>query len=100
MNLVLARKTTSEQQFVAGGDNQRRLQQSTIINEGIINYSPPFENDGGELEEHFNLVHIRGPSIRYIVFGPDVDIAGVIKAGRDRERAASDKYRRGTRKAR
>jgi len=50
--------------------------------------------------EEFDLVHIRGPSIRYIVFGANVDITGVIKAGRDRERAASDKYRRGVRKAR
>ena len=49
--------------------------------------------------EEFDLVHIRGPSIRYIVFGANVDITGVIKAGRDRERAASDKYRRGVRKA-
>ncbi len=95
---MLARKTRSEQQLAAGGDNQRILQQSTTIDE-VIN-PPPFGNDGCELEERFGLVHIRGRSIRYIVFGPDVDITGVIKAGRDRERAASDKYRRGTRKAR
>jgi len=50
-------------------------------------------------QELFDWVHIRGPTIRYIVFGANIDIAGVIKAGKDRERAASDKYRRGTRKA-
>jgi len=53
-----------------------------------------------EANKLFDLVHIRGPSIRYIVFGAKVDITGVIKAGRDRERAAGDKYRRGIRKAR
>ena len=50
-------------------------------------------------QEVFDWVHIRGPTIRYIVFGANIDIAGVIKAGKDRERAASDKYRRGIRKA-
>lgn len=49
-------------------------------------------------QETFDWVHIRGPTIRYIVFGANLDIAGVIKAGKDRERAASDKYRRGIRK--
>ena len=58
--------------------------------------------DGTSSEQllQFDLVHIRGPTIRYIVFGrPSVDITGVVKAGRDRERAAGDKYRRGVRKA-
>ena len=50
-------------------------------------------------QEVFDWVHIRGPTIRYIVFGANIDLAGVIKAGKDRERAASDKYRRGVRKA-
>ena len=53
-------------------------------------------DDQGEV---FDWVHIRGPTIRYIVFGANIDLAGVIKAGKDRERAASDKYRRGIRKA-
>lgn len=54
-------------------------------------------NTGGT--ESFDWVHIRGPTIRYIVFGANIDLAGVIKAGKDRERAAGDKYRRGIRKA-
>ncbi|KAL3811590.1 hypothetical protein ACHAXA_010559 [Cyclostephanos tholiformis] len=53
---------------------------------------------GGEGGE-FDWVHIRGPTIRYIAFGANVDISGVIRAGRDRERAAGDRYRRGVRKA-
>jgi len=76
MNLVLSRTTNK--------GNQTAI--STA--EGLLS------------SEEFDLVHIRGPSIRYIVFGANVDITGVIKAGRDRERAASDKYRRGVRKAR
>ena len=75
MNLVLSRTTIKVNQT------------STSITEGVV------------ASEEFDLVHIRGPSIRYIVFGANVDITGVIKAGRDRERAASDKYRRGVRKA-
>jgi hypothetical protein len=47
----------------------------------------------------FNQLHIRGPSIRYIVFGSDVDIAKQIREGRDRERSAGDRYRRGVRKS-
>ena len=54
-------------------------------------------NTGGTAS--FDWVHIRGPTIRYIVFGANIDLAGVIKAGKERERAASDKYRRGIRKA-
>ena len=50
-------------------------------------------------QEVFDWVHIRGPTVRYIVFGANIDLAGVVKAGKDRERAASDKYRRGIRKA-
>jgi len=77
MNLVLSKTTTN-----------KGNQTSASTTEGIL------------ASEDFDLVHIRGPSIRYIVFGANVDITGVIKAGRDRERAASDKYRRGVRKAR
>ena len=50
-------------------------------------------------EETFNWIHIRGPTIRYIIFGANVDIPGVIRAGRDRERSAGNRYKRGVRKA-
>lgn len=76
------------------------LSQNTA-NKGRNSQSEFLDNPGAGLtSEQFNLVHIRGPTIRYIVFGANVDVNGVIKAGRDRERAASDKYRRGIRKAR
>ena len=65
-----------------------------------VNKTNTQTTEGVLSSEEFDLVHIRGPSIRYIVFGANVDLTGVIKAGRDRERAASDKYRRGVRKAR
>jgi small nuclear ribonucleoprotein (snRNP)-like protein len=55
---------------------------------------------GGNTNEiSFDRVHIRGPSIRYIVFGPNVDIVKQIREGRDRERSAGDRYRRGVRKS-
>jgi len=75
MNLVLSRTTT------------RQSEVNQVVGAG---------SDGTQ----FDLVHIRGPTIRYIVFGAKVDITGVVKAGRDRERAAGDKYKRGIRKAR
>jgi small nuclear ribonucleoprotein (snRNP)-like protein len=57
------------------------------------------DEDGVDDEETFNWIHIRGPTIRYIIFGANVDIPGVIRAGRDRERSAGDRYKRGVRKA-
>jgi len=77
MNLVLKRV-----------DKEKQQEATTTTATAII--------DGQEV---FDWVHIRGPTIRYIVFGANIDLAGVIKAGKDRERAASDKYRRGIRKA-
>ena len=56
-------------------------------------------DDGVDDEGTFNWIHIRGPTIRYIIFGANVDIPGVIRAGRDRERSAGDRYKRGVRKA-
>jgi len=58
--------------------------------------SPPPSGPG---VEDFTSLHIRGPSIRYIVFGAGVDLAACVRAGRDRERAAGDRYKRGVRKA-
>ena len=60
---------------------------------------PNYNLIGEVTTEQFELVHIRGPSIRYIIFGAKLDICDIIKSGRDRERAAIDKYKRGTRKA-
>ena len=79
-------------------DAYMNLVLSRTTNKG--NKTSTSSTEGSLASEEFDLVHIRGPSIRYIVFGANVDITGVIKAGRDRERAASDKYRRGVRKAR
>ena len=79
-------------------DAYMNLVLSRTTNKG--NQTTTSTTEGSLASEEFDLVHIRGPSIRYIVFGANVDIAGVVKAGRDRERAASDKYRRGVRKAR
>lgn len=70
---------------------------NTLLTTGVTT-----DNDDGAAdddEETFNWIHIRGPTIRYIIFGANVDIPGVIRAGRDRERAAGDRYRRGVRKS-
>lgn len=74
MNLVLARDTTSANIHQCPSDNT----QDVIL---------------------FDQLHIRGPSIRYIVFGNKVDIVKQIREGRDRERSAGDRYRRGVRKS-
>eukprot|EP00934_Nitzschia_sp_Nitz4_P005584 Nitzschia sp. Nitz4//scaffold28_size193895//19993//20373//NITZ4_001624-RA/size193895-processed-gene-0.4-mRNA-1//1//CDS//3329545859//5574//frame0 len=42
---------------------------------------------------------IRGPSIRYIQFPDNVNVSTVVRSGVERERIASNKYKRGKRKA-
>lgn len=75
MNLVLSREALKQ-------DERKRALESRLAD-----------------SQSFDWVHIRGPSIRFIVFGSNVDIVGTIRAGRDRERAAGDRYKRGVRKA-
>ena len=50
-------------------------------------------------DSDLHQIHIRGSTIRYIVFGSNLDIARQIREGRDRERGAADRYRRGVRKS-
>ena len=45
------------------------------------------------------LLQIRGSTIRYIHFPDHVDWAAIIRAGIQREKEASNKYKRGVRKA-
>ena len=90
MNLVLSRNI-SQQSNNNNVTKSKLLPSEQSLTDGAL--------ASEQLQLRFDLVHIRGPTIRYIVFGPSVDITGVIKAGRDRERAAGDKYRRGVRKA-
>jgi small nuclear ribonucleoprotein (snRNP)-like protein len=47
----------------------------------------------------YNMLHIRGASIRYIIFPKRVDLPKLIKLGMDREREAKDRYARGKRPA-
>mmetsp|Transcript_36984 Transcript_36984/g.89171 ORF Transcript_36984/g.89171 Transcript_36984/m.89171 type:complete len:145 (-) Transcript_36984:2137-2571(-) len=81
-------------------DAYMNLVLSRITAQSKGNQSAKLTSEVDASSEQFDWVHIRGPTIRYIVFGANVDIIGVIKAGRDRERAAGDKYKRGVRKAR
>jgi small nuclear ribonucleoprotein (snRNP)-like protein len=52
-------------------------------------------NDSTLLLAH---VHIRGGSIRYILFPGDVDLQAFVRSGIERERSAANKYQRGIRK--
>ena len=45
----------------------------------------------------FLMVHIRGPSIRYIHFPANADLPRLVKLGLDRVKTAKDKYERGKR---
>ena len=85
MNLVLS-------QTVTQSERHQKVYLTSFDCEGPA----AFDGNG----ERFDWIHIRGPTIRYIVFGPNVDLAGIIRAGRDRERSAGDKYKRGIRKPR
>ena len=48
----------------------------------------------------FLMIHIRGPSIRYIHFPANADLPRLVKLGLDRVKTAKDKYERGKRKER
>lgn len=48
----------------------------------------------------FASLHIRGPTIRYVHFPPDADLAALIRKGMDRERSAAQTYARGKRSSR
>jgi small nuclear ribonucleoprotein (snRNP)-like protein len=91
MNLVLdLRRDTTKR--------GARASSSTIL--GNTESAEDDDDGGGETTTTtFDWVHIRGPSIRYVIFGASVDVVGVVRAGRDRERSAGDRYRRGVRRA-
>ena len=52
-------------------------------------------NDDAMLD--YELVHIRGSSIRYIHFPDNTDLPKLVKLGLDRVKAAKDRYNRGKR---
>ncbi len=45
-------------------------------------------------DSDYHLLHIRGPSIRYIHFPGNADLPRLIKTGQERERLARQKYTR------
>ena len=94
MSIVLSRNNNST------AHQSKRAKEGVDLKLGLHEEKNVGTNVASEEQQQFDWVHIRGPTIRYIVFGANIDIVGVIKAGRDRERAAGDKYRRGIRKAR
>jgi len=51
-------------------------------------------------EIDFKMIHIRGPSIRYVHFPANADLPRLVKLGLDRVKAANDKYNRGKRSKR
>jgi len=48
----------------------------------------------------YQMIHIRGASIRYVHFPDNADLPKLVKQGLDRVKAASDKYARGKRNRR
>lgn len=85
-------------------NNSKKLQKTNLDTIGAPNWQSKNNinenSDHGEnLSPHdYDLLHIRGPTIRYIHLPQDVNIPGLIREGIDRERAAMDKYKRGKRK--
>jgi small nuclear ribonucleoprotein (snRNP)-like protein len=63
-----------------------------------INLPYPSKNATRSLTPgEYNMLHIRGASIRYVLFPDRTDLPKLIKAGLDRERSASERYARGKR---
>jgi small nuclear ribonucleoprotein (snRNP)-like protein len=63
--------------------------------DNAIQIEPPPSRNGDP--EMLISCHIRGPNIRYIHFPDYLDLGRVIRMGKDRERAAAQKYKQGTR---
>ncbi len=62
--------------------------------------SPDTENNGINDGTRFNVIHVRGPSIRYVHFPDNADLPKLVKFGLDRVKAAKEKYKRGKRSKR
>ena len=62
--------------------------------------SPDTENSGINDDIYFNVIHVRGPSIRYVHFPDNADLPKLVKFGLDRVKAAKEKYKRGKRSQR
>jgi len=80
MNLVLTRATRGQ---------------------NLAEKQPQLQNDiqGSDDLLEYNMLHIRGSSIRYVIFPNRADLPKLIKLGADRERGARERYARGKRPA-
>ena len=75
-----------------GGPVNNQSQESN--NEGHPGVAS-FEDITSEIQSSMT---IRGPTVRYIHFPDNADLTSLVRVGIDRERAASNKYKRGKRK--
>jgi len=92
MNLVLHYASTSVSSSVnneSSDTNQYNVAYERHSSQGLKETLDP---------EEYELLHIRGPSIRYVHLPGDANLQALIKEGLNRERGALDKYRRGKRK--
>lgn len=84
------------------GGGQRNCDPRPSEEETSSSAPPPSSSSSAWKEEllplDFELLHVRGPTIRYVHLPDEADIPGLIRAGLDREKAAVDKYKRGVRK--
>ena len=92
MNLVLVRDDDDD-----SSGNSSRLTISQHINTDATRINSD-QSNAEPVELSFSQIHIRASSIRYIIFGSSIDISKQIREGRDSERSAVDRYKRGVRK--
>lgn len=70
-----------------------------VLNRVAYGTTPTAAPQGSCVPLDYSMLHIRGASIRYIIFPKRVDLSKLIKLGMDREREAKDRYARGKRPA-
>ena len=104
MNIVLQQVQRCPRRCDAGGGDSEHP--SEVSGNPMFSLTPQTDqhptarsNEEELTLEEYDLVHIRGPWIRYIHFPDAADIPALIKVGENRERAAADRYRRGKRKS-
>lgn len=99
MNIVLENaKTIDTDDNNDVYSRKRKFYSSSRNNNSLDHNFDREENSIYRSDPDFQLLHIRGPSIRYIHLPSNINIPSMIKMGMDRERAAVDKYKRGKRK--
>jgi len=104
MNLVLRRASPAIADKVHDGSLSNHSSSSASLSQHTLLKSHMDSDAVSSLDlpsldpSYYQLLHLRGPSIRYVHFPSNADLPTLIKLGQDRQRSAQNRYKRGKRK--